>query len=80
MREGEAPSYFNAQEAAALAELVAGLLQQSAAAAKSGRPAVQPNDLGVIATYRKQARRQTWPPRLVRPGHCCPPAAHCDVS
>ena len=51
MREGEAPSYFNAEEAAALVGLVEGLLAQTAS---RGRQGVQPNDLGVIATYRKQ--------------------------
>lgn len=63
MREGEAPSYFNAQEAAAVAELVAGLLEQSARGAKSGKPAVQANDLGIIATYRKQVRELCLVPR-----------------
>ncbi len=53
MREGEAPSYFDAEEAAALVGLVEGLLTQTAT---RGRQGVQPNDLGVIATYRKQVR------------------------
>ncbi|EIE26144.1 P-loop containing nucleoside triphosphate hydrolase protein [Coccomyxa subellipsoidea C-169] len=54
MREGEAPSYFNAEEAAALVGLVEGLLAQTSANGKIG---VQPNDLGVIATYRKQVQK-----------------------
>ncbi|BDA50870.1 probable helicase MOV-10 at C-terminar half [Coccomyxa sp. Obi] len=54
MREGEAPSYFNAEEAAALVGLVEGLLAQTSA---GGRQGVQPNDLGVIATYRKQVQK-----------------------
>lgn len=53
MREGEAPSYFNAEEAAALVGLMEGLLAQTSA---NGKVGVQPNDLGVIATYRKQVR------------------------
>lgn len=53
MREGEAPSYFNAEEAAALVELVEGLIAQTN---RGDRRGVQPNDLGIIATYRKQVR------------------------
>ena len=53
MREAEAPSYFNPIEATALVDLVEGLINQHRQAA--GRPAVTPNDIGVIATYRKQA-------------------------
>ena len=49
MRDGEAPAFYNAVEATALVDLVVGLLQQ----AGNG---VAANDLGVIATYRKQAR------------------------
>ena len=49
VREGEAPAFYNAMEAAAVADLASGVLQQA------GRVAA--NDLGVIATYRKQARR-----------------------
>lgn len=56
MREGEAPSYFNAEEAAALVGLVEGLLAQTS---MGGRKGVQPNDLGVIATYRKQVGCET---------------------
>ena len=52
MREGEAPSYFNAIEAAALVDLVQGLLDQHRAT--TGKPAVALEDIGVIATYRKQ--------------------------
>ena len=51
MREGEAPSYFNAVEAAVLVELVEGLL---ASVQKAGARGVRPDDLGVMATYRKQ--------------------------
>lgn len=54
MREGEAPSYFNAEEAAALVELVEGLIAQTNG---GGRRGVQANDLGIIATYRKQVRQ-----------------------
>ena len=52
MREGEAPSYFNPIEAAALVELLEGLLKQHQT--KARRPAVVQDDIGVIATYRKQ--------------------------
>lgn len=52
MREGEAPSYFNPIEATALVDLLEGLLNQHRVSA--GRPAVEIEDLGVIATYRKQ--------------------------
>ncbi|KAK9825126.1 hypothetical protein WJX81_000626 [Elliptochloris bilobata] len=50
VRDGEAPAYYNAVEAAALVELVAGLLQQAGSRVKA-------NDLGVIATYRKQVQK-----------------------
>ncbi len=50
VRDGEAPAYFNAVEAAVLADLVSGLLERASGG-------VAANDLGVIATYRKQARR-----------------------
>ena len=53
VRDGEAPSYFNAVEATVLVELVQGLL---ASTPKAGGRGVQPNDLGVMATYRKQVR------------------------
>ena len=53
VREGEAPSYFNAVEAAVLVELVEGLL---ASTQKAGARGVRPDDLGVMATYRKQVR------------------------
>ena len=53
LREGEAPSYFNAIEAASLVDLVSGLLNQHQAT--PGRPGVAIEDIGVIATYRKQA-------------------------
>ena len=49
VREGDAPAYYNAMEAAAVADLASGVLQQ-------GGSRVAANDLGVIATYRKQAR------------------------
>ena len=49
MREGEAPAYYNAMEAATVADLVSGVLQQAGST-------VAANDLGVMATYRKQAR------------------------
>lgn len=52
MREGEAPSYFNPIEATTLVELLQGLLEQHQT--QSGRPAVGVEDIGVIATYRKQ--------------------------
>ena len=55
MREGEAPSYFNPIEAAALVELLEGLLKQHQT--KVGRPAVVQDDIGVIATYRKQVSK-----------------------
>lgn len=51
MREGEAPSYFNPVEATAVVELIEGLLQQQA---KVGTAAITEDDIGVIATYRKQ--------------------------
>lgn len=53
VREGEAPSYFNAVEATVLVELVEGLL---ASTQKAGGRGVRPDDLGVMATYRKQVR------------------------
>ncbi|KAK9829778.1 hypothetical protein WJX72_007868 [[Myrmecia] bisecta] len=52
MREGEAPSYFNPLEAAALVDLLAGLL-----APRPGVGGVSEDDIGVIATYRKQAQK-----------------------
>ena len=52
MREGEAPSYFNPIEAASLVDLVSGLLEQHQSA--PGKPGVAIEDIGVIATYRKQ--------------------------
>ena len=51
MREGEAPSYFNPVEASALVDLLEGLLKQQQGQAT---PGVTQNDIGVIATYRKQ--------------------------
>ena len=53
VREGEAPSYFNAVEATVLVELIEGLL---ASTQKGGARSVRPDDLGVMATYRKQVR------------------------
>ena len=47
-REGDVPSYHNALEAAAVADLVQGLL-------KSGAGVVA-TDIGVMATYRRQVR------------------------
>lgn len=62
MRDSEAPAFYNAVEATALVDLVVGLLQQ----AGSG---VAANDLGVIATYRKQARSPSLPkPNTLRTG------------
>ena len=51
-REGDAPSWFNPVEAAAVADLVGGLLVQHAAAAGG----ITPEGVGVMCTYRKQAR------------------------
>ena len=65
MREGEAPSYFNPIEAAALVELLEGLLKQHQT--KAGRPAVVQDDIGVIATYRKQVSNTC----LIPPGLAC---------
>jgi hypothetical protein len=62
MREGEAPSYFNPIEATALVDLVEGLINQHRQGA--GRPAVSPNDIGVIATYRKQVYPRRPPSSL----------------
>lgn len=53
MREGEAPSFFNPIEATLLVDLVEGLLKQHETGA--GKLAVSKEDIGVIATYRKQA-------------------------
>ena len=53
VREGEAPSYFNAVEATVLVELIEGLL---ASTQKAGGQGVKASDLGVMATYRKQVR------------------------
>lgn len=58
MREGEAPSYFNPVEASVLVDLVAGLLQQHERTAVG----VTTSDIGVIATYRKQACGCVWQP------------------
>lgn len=49
MREGEAPSFFNPIEAATVLQLIQGLLDQA--------PEIQPTDLGVMATYRKQVQK-----------------------
>jgi hypothetical protein len=59
LQDGDAPSYYNPQEVLVLAELLASLLGTPAAAAGAGRPAaaqaaVSVNDIGVIATYRRQ--------------------------
>jgi hypothetical protein len=65
LQDGDAPSYYNPQEVLVLAELLASLLgtpaaaAAAAAAAGAGRPAaaqaaVSVNDIGVIATYRRQ--------------------------
>ncbi|PRW57862.1 helicase MOV-10 [Chlorella sorokiniana] len=48
-REGDAPSYFNALEASTVVELVVGLLSAGAG--------VQADDIGVMATYRKQVQK-----------------------
>ncbi|KAI7838701.1 hypothetical protein COHA_007499 [Chlorella ohadii] len=48
-REGDAPSYFNALEASTVVELVVGLL-----GAEAG---VRADDIGVMATYRKQVQK-----------------------
>ena len=58
MRDGEAPSYFNAIEATVLVDLLTGLLGQC--------EGVRPADIGVIATYRKQARRPLLDSSLVQ--------------
>ena len=55
MREGEGPSYFNPLEASTLVGLVVGLLQVHVRKGAQAA-AVSPGDVGVIATYRKQAR------------------------
>ena len=49
MRDGEAPSYYNPVEASTLVRLVQALLSYSGAG-------VSVQDIGVIATYRNQAR------------------------
>lgn len=69
VQDGDAPSYFNPQEALVLADLLASLLATRAAtpAADEGssaqggrahvqRAAVSVQDIGVIATYRRQVR------------------------
>ena len=73
VREGEAPSFFNAVEATVLVELIEGLL---ASAQKAGCRGVKPDDLGGMATYRKQVRccrdsvrQPEWGPCDAR--HCC---------
>ena len=62
VREGEAPAFYNAMEAAAVADLASGVLQQAGSR-------VAANDLGVIATYRKQARRLENRPPLMHVVH-----------
>lgn len=62
MREGDAPSYFNPLEAGALVDLVAGLLVQHAGSSLG----VVAADIGVIATYRKQAGHRLAPSVLNR--------------
>lgn len=59
-REGDAPSWFNAVEAAAVADLVAGLLSHPGVAAGG----ITPDSIGVMCTYRKQARRKEPPKNL----------------
>jgi hypothetical protein len=60
LQDGDAPSYYNPQEVLVLAELLASLLgTPTAAAAGAGaapHAAVSVNDIGVIATYRRQVR------------------------
>jgi hypothetical protein len=56
-QDGDAPSYYNPQEVLVLAELLASLLGTPAAAAggsTAAQAAVSVNDIGVIATYRRQ--------------------------
>lgn len=55
MREGEAASWHNPVEASALVALVQGLLAFKSPHGGKGR-AVRVQDIGVIATYRQQAR------------------------
>ena len=50
-REGDAPSFFNAEEAVALLQLLKGLLTYT-----KGKGAVKQSDIGVICTYRRQVR------------------------
>eukprot|EP00887_Chlorella_sp_A99_P008046 scaffold12.g8046.t1 len=67
MREGDAPSFFNPIEASVLVGLVTGLL----AAAGGG---VTPDDIGVIATYRKQAHARVQHDGTSAGGQRGPPA------
>lgn len=54
--EGDGPSYFNPLEAATLVHLVVGLLAAHRGTTSTAAPTAA--DIGVIATYRKQARPQ----------------------
>ncbi|WIA17691.1 hypothetical protein OEZ85_009208 [Tetradesmus obliquus] len=58
--DGDAPSYYNPQEVLVLAELLASLLgtpAAGAAGAATAAAAVSVNDIGVIATYRRQVQK-----------------------
>lgn len=52
MRDGEAPSYYNPVEASTLVRLLQGLLLYNTGSGQG----VTMQDIGVIATYRNQAR------------------------
>ncbi|KAF8055841.1 MOV10L1 [Scenedesmus sp. PABB004] len=59
-QDGDAPSYYNPQEVLVLAELLCSLLGTPARRGAAGGPAraaVSVNDVGVIATYRRQVQK-----------------------
>lgn len=68
MREGEAPSFFNPIEASALVDLLAGLLAYKPVPGRP--PAVKMDDIGVIATYRKQVRSDMFVTRMMPVSNC----------
>eukprot|EP00877_Chromochloris_zofingiensis_P007320 jgi/Chrzof1/2841/Cz12g00230.t1 len=55
-QESDAPSYFNPLEASTLVDLVESLLTAPAAGGARARP-VTADDIGVMATYRKQVQK-----------------------
>lgn len=57
LREGSSPSWFNPQEAQQVTDYVQLLVQQT-------RPAVSPDDIGIITPYARQAQKITTALRI----------------